>query len=1126
MEEIEALEMELGATVMITSLEQMSERWREQRLGWRPLDELVHVSKAIGADVAGNATEARTGDEESASHDGASRVASEELVAHFARLVLGADATSPPLAVLITLLTRVEDVCVNRALTAAVLAVAEETPDLDAIIRKLICEEVYASGSRHLLFCRFKPVSMLLEAFVDARCAPLLEACVGPIVADVTVAPVPHFLPGRARSSSLTSAELARNDDSADSQLEASVLSWSLRLLDTVTLSAHLVPAAVVGLFVHLRATMAKQYPDQPALHVAPVVVVLLLRYLVRAVADPAGYGLIDARPSPGQTRVLRAVARKFRAFITWFLWRSNPSLDDLLQPSFDAITSFFSAISLPSGPLPEPPRLDPGRLADRVVEAWRVGRAGCPTAVCSLRHGAVLALGADDAHPADAINTLGLGLKVSDVSVCTRKALGTFHQVCLRKWPILRTGLELRLPTVKPLREVVEALAAKPGAFGAACSGRGAEPDSPHLLVPALPLHDLVARMKRPVLPDVALKLDDDKSFTGAALVAWIQVHTSHGEHYYASKVAQELLDARLVYNVNNASDSMFSPSPETQYRLQEDEPARVLNRLAIFDSTAREPLQVARALVSAALVLFDHFGNMRGDVLARHLKVLRSSAAFRAFALATTELQGVVLDGLTSQERTAFYINVYNVAYMHASMISLPPSSPPLRVSYEKKVSYQIGPLGVVSLFEIEHALLRAGAPATPLIAKYHGSFPRYDEFEPQAAYACEAFESRLAFALSHGCLSSPLVSSYSAKHLSQEMYDATAAYVRENAVLDVHKQSVTVPGYMRTYACDIGTSHKDILYFVLQYASPAMRASLQSMIHSGLTINLLFAPDSWHAYYSVSVSNAVLPSEPQGAVTSGSASASASGSPPDAGSGVLGYSLHDPRPPKVYRGTGSTSPREIEALDVAASAATNAGCPELIGTSSLFTPAMLSSLWSWIPRRYTDDTFALVFQTQRDGYNMETLLRLADNLSPLVLVLQTTRGAVVGAYLSTGFESSSTGSFSGSGETFIFSLHPDMRKYTWRPGRPAHFVRVTDAQIAVGGGGGVNAGYGLWIDSELLHGGSVRSRTFANDPLVAPDTHFECTSLELWAFSTELPAHVLADVLERITSNSPSL
>ena len=71
---------------------------------------------------------------------------------------------------------------------------------------------------------------------------------------------------------------------------------------------------------------------------------------------------------------------------------------------------------------------------------------------------------------------------------------------------------------------------------------------------------------------------------------------------------------------------------------------------------------------------------------------------------------------------------------------------------------------------------------------------------------------------------------------------------------------------------------------------------------------------------------------------------------------------------------------------------------------------------------------------------------------------------------------------GKYTGTGEAYIFRLHPDPMKFAWEPGQETLFLNNERNSFSVGGGGGV----GLGLDANLHTCLSERCNTFCNPPL----------------------------------------
>jgi hypothetical protein len=63
-------------------------------------------------------------------------------------------------------------------------------------------------------------------------------------------------------------------------------------------------------------------------------------------------------------------------------------------------------------------------------------------------------------------------------------------------------------------------------------------------------------------------------------------------------------------------------------------------------------------------------------------------------------------------------------------------------------------------------------------------------------------------------------------------------------------------------------------------------------------------------------------------------------------------------------------------------------------------------------------------MIYQNQRDGSSMNTLLTASENNSPQIIIIKDHDGYCFGAYLSD-FLRLNSGSFFGTGETFLFTF-----------------------------------------------------------------------------------------------------
>ncbi|XP_061708139.1 GTPase-activating protein skywalker isoform X8 [Cydia pomonella] len=178
-----------------------------------------------------------------------------------------------------------------------------------------------------------------------------------------------------------------------------------------------------------------------------------------------------------------------------------------------------------------------------------------------------------------------------------------------------------------------------------------------------------------------------------------------------------------------------------------------------------------------------------------------------------------------------------------------------------------------------------------------------------------------------------------------------------------------------------------------------------------------------------------------------------------------------------------------------------------------------SQLFTLWSWLPVRITMYQPVLLYTTEEHGCSLTTFYVRVEHHEPTLLMIKTCNNEVFGAYCSTRWfernqkdERGNRQAYFGTGETFLFSLHPVRAKYPWvgtledkaeDEGKSHHaltlFMAGDSTMITVGGGDG----QAIWMDENIRFGKTDRCSTFNNPPL-CPSGDFEIRVLEVYGFS----------------------
>ncbi|XP_019725786.1 nuclear receptor coactivator 7 isoform X2 [Hippocampus comes] len=171
---------------------------------------------------------------------------------------------------------------------------------------------------------------------------------------------------------------------------------------------------------------------------------------------------------------------------------------------------------------------------------------------------------------------------------------------------------------------------------------------------------------------------------------------------------------------------------------------------------------------------------------------------------------------------------------------------------------------------------------------------------------------------------------------------------------------------------------------------------------------------------------------------------------------------------------------------------------GLNAIVENSHILEASHVRELSKELPPKTVGHAWQLAYSTSRHGASLKSLYRkLSASDSPTLVVIKDALEEVFGAFLSHPLRLSET--FYGTGETFLFMLHPRFKCFRWT-GENSFFIKGDLDSFAIGGGSGH---FGLWVDENLYLGHSSPCYTFNNCCLSETDD-FRVMELEVWTFS----------------------
>ncbi|KAK4753775.1 hypothetical protein SAY87_001879 [Trapa incisa] len=135
-------------------------------------------------------------------------------------------------------------------------------------------------------------------------------------------------------------------------------------------------------------------------------------------------------------------------------------------------------------------------------------------------------------------------------------------------------------------------------------------------------------------------------------------------------------------------------------------------------------------------------------------------------------TQLQKIDLGSLTTQQKLAFWINMYNACIMNGFLQYGVPSTPEKLLALLNKATLNVGG-STINAQAIEHFILRKPSSSNPKEIHWKGDRDGTDkEAMVRELYGLETIDSNIAFALCCGTRSSPAVSKTRPEHTSMEI------------------------------------------------------------------------------------------------------------------------------------------------------------------------------------------------------------------------------------------------------------------------------------------------------------------------------------------------------------------
>ncbi|XP_077224390.1 electron carrier/ protein disulfide oxidoreductase [Tasmannia lanceolata] len=257
------------------------------------------------------------------------------------------------------------------------------------------------------------------------------------------------------------------------------------------------------------------------------------------------------------------------------------------------------------------------------------------------------------------------------------------------------------------------------------------------------------------------------------------------------------------------------------------------------IIDVKPKPIVEIASRLRFLLFAMFEAYVSDNG----RHVdyRSIQSSEEFARYFRIVEELQRVELDGLSREEKLAFFINLYNMMAIHAILLWGYPVGAIDRRKFFGDFKYVVGG-STYSLSAIRNGILRGNQRPPYNLMK---PFALRDQ---RSKVALPYPEPLIHFALVCGTRSGPALRCYSPGNIDKELMEAARDFMRNGGlVVDTETKVASVSKILRWYSADFGKNETEVMKHAANYLEASKSEELLELLaHTQLKV--IYQPYDW--------------------------------------------------------------------------------------------------------------------------------------------------------------------------------------------------------------------------------------------------------------------------------------
>ncbi|KAI6236528.1 DUF547 domain-containing protein [Aphelenchoides besseyi] len=323
--------------------------------------------------------------------------------------------------------------------------------------------------------------------------------------------------------------------------------------------------------------------------------------------------------------------------------------------------------------------------------------------------------------------------------------------------------------------------------------------------------------------------------SFKAQDFINWImKVHEINKSE--AFEYGQRLFDSHLKMQMNNRNTTF---NLNDLYFLNVDDPHAPLNY--VFPDMKKTELYIS---VSD----FNHkfcgiVNRIYKQILSKDKKIvyferLEDNENYGQYLKLITDLPYVNLESATTTERTAFFINIYNMMLVHIVYVNGPHTNIWQRRRYFNATYYLISK-HKFSLQSIYNGILRGNRTGLNMLWKPFG------RLDPRRSLVVVDGNPFVHFALNSYFTTTPQIRTYSVNNLDSELRENARQFLESdgNLLVDTKTRSIVLNKVFKWFAVDFGNQDQCIEWISEVIEDEKLKESLAKVFLSGqYTVNFL--------------------------------------------------------------------------------------------------------------------------------------------------------------------------------------------------------------------------------------------------------------------------------------------